>query len=134
MTHVPISPRSGLNRWDEAFPLLPTQHADLCRRSEPVQPERRLMLAVLSDAIVLFQTPGSRLTQRRDLEDARRWILSDDRLSPFSFVNVCDTLGIAFEPLRRALQKSRAAPSTLQRSAARRRLLAGIGERLARTG
>ena len=134
MTRVPISPRSSQNGWDEAFPLLPVQHAELCRRSEPVQPERRLMLAVLSDAIVLSQTQGPRLTQHRDLEDARRWILADDRRWPFSFVNVCDTLGIAFEPLRRALLKSHVAPPTPLRSAARRRLLAGIGEPLARTG
>ncbi|MBI3769474.1 MAG: hypothetical protein HY271_13425 [Deltaproteobacteria bacterium] len=135
MTHVPTSPRSGENRWDEAFPLLPVQHADLCRRSEPVQPERRLMLAVLSDAIVLFQTRGPQLTQRRDLEDAKRWILSDDRTWPFSFVNVCDTLGIAFEPLRRALLKGRRElPLPPHRAAARRRLLAGIVEPLARTG
>lgn len=134
MTHVPISPRTGETRWDEAFPLLPVQHAELYRRSEPLQPERRLMLAVLSDAIVLFQTRGPRTTLHRDLEDARRWVLSDDRLWPFSFVNVCETLGIAFQPLRRALLKSRAGPSSIQRSAARRRLLAGIAEPLLRAG
>ena len=130
----PTAPRAS-DRWDEAFPLLPTQHADLCRRSEPVQPERRLMLAVLSDAIVLFQTRGSP-AQRRDVESARRWILADDRSWPFSFVNVCDTLGIAFEPLRRTLVRSeRDAVSRIHRTAARRRLLAGIVEEpLARTG
>jgi hypothetical protein len=134
MTHNPTSPRPS-DRWDEAFPLLPSQHAELCRRSEPVQPERRLMLAVLSDAIVLFQTRGSP-PGRRDVESARRWILSDDRIWPFSFVNVCDTLGIAFEPLRRTLVRSRCEiASRPHRTAARRRLLAGIvPEPLARTG
>ena len=134
MTYVPISPRTGEIRWDEAYPLLPVQHAELCRRSEPIQPERRLMLAVLSDAIVLVQTHGPRTTLHRDLEDARRWILSDDRRWPFSFVNVCETLGIAFEPLRRALLKGREGPPSVQRTAARRRLLAGIGEPLLRAG
>ncbi len=91
------------------------------------------MLAVLSDAIVLFQTRGSP-AQRRDVESARRWILADDRVWPFSFVNVCDTLGIAFEPLRRALLRSER-EWRAHRPAARRRLLAGIGEQpLARTG
>ena len=133
MMHNPTSPRAS-ERWDEAFPLLPVQHADLCRRSEPVQPERRLMLAVLSDAIVLFQTRGSPGC-RRDVESARRWILSDDRAWPFSFVNVCDTLGIAFEPLRRALTRTLHELPREHRTAARRRLLAGIrDEPLARTG
>jgi hypothetical protein len=135
MTHFPTSPRAGENRWDEAYPLLPAQYAELYQRSELPQPERRLMLAVLSDAIVLFQTRGPQLTQRRDLEDAKRWILSDDRVWAFSFVNVCDTLGIAFEPLRRALLKGRRElPLLPHRAAARRRLLAGIAEPLARTG
>lgn len=134
MTHVQTSPRASEYRWDEAYPLLPEQHAELSRRSEPVQPERRLMLAVLSDAIVLFQTGGSQMTERRDLEDAHRWILSDDRSWVFSFVNVCDTLGIAFQPLRRALLRGQHALPAPPRTAARRRLLAGIVQPLARTG
>ncbi len=90
---------------EESFPLLPAQHADLTRASEPSQPERRLLLAVLSDAIVLFQARASAVgrARRRDFEEAERWIMSDDRVWPCSFVNVCDALGIAFEPLRREL-------------------------------
>ena len=93
------------------------------------------MLAVLSDAIVLFQTYGGHCARGRDVEDAQRWILSDDRRWPFSFVNVCDTLGIAFEPLRRALTRTLHELPREHRTAARRRLLAGIrDEPLARTG
>lgn len=133
MTHFPTSPRPSEYHGDEAFPLLPVQYAELHRGCEPIKPERRLMLAVLSDAIVLFQSGAPRLADRREVEDAQRWILSNDRAWPFSFVNVCDTLGIAFEPLRRALVRSRTGPCAA-RTAARRRLLAGIGEPLARTG
>ncbi|SRR5262245_30880535 len=134
MTHFPTSPRPGEYHGDEAFPLLPAQYAELCHGSEPIQPERRLMLAVLSDAIVLFQTGGSQLAGRHDVADADRWILSNDRRWPYSFINVCDTLGIAFEPLRRALVKSRTDALRLRKAAARRRLLAGIVTPLARTG
>lgn len=134
MTHFPTSPRPGEYHGDEAFPLLPAQYAELCRGSELNQPERRLMLAVLSDAIVLFQTGGSQLARRHDVDDAHRWISSDDRRWPYSFVNVCDTLGIAFEPLRRALVQSRTDAVHLRRTAARRRLLAGVVPALARTG
>ena len=135
MTHFPTSPHSVAEyHGDEAFPLLPAQYAELCRGSEPVQPERRLMLAVLSDAIVLFQTGGSQLVRRHDVDDAHRWILSDDRRWPYSFVNVCDTLGIAFEPLRRALVRSQTEALCLRKTAARRRLLAGVRPALAQTG
>jgi len=135
MTHFPTSPRSAAEyHGDEAFPLLPAQYAELCRGSEPVQPERRLMLAVLSDAIVLFQTGGSQLARHHDVADAHRWILSDDRRWPYSFVNVCETLGIAFEPLRRALIRSQTDALRLRKTAARRRLLAGVVPELAQTG
>ncbi len=133
MTHFSTSPRAGEYRWDEAFPLLPVQYAELHRGWEPIQPERRLMLAVLSDAIVLVQSGAPRFAVRREIEDAERWVSSNDRAWPFSFVNVCDTLGIAFEPLRRALLRRRR-EFVAVRTAARRRLLAGIGEPLARTG
>ena len=126
MSHSLSARRASENGWDDAYPLLPAQYAELSRCSEPHQPERRLMLAVLSDAIVLFQTraPGA---QRHDFEEAKRWILSDDRCWPYSFVNVCESLGIAFEPLRRALVRRRTVPDRLgSRPAARRRLLAGV--------
>jgi hypothetical protein len=92
------------------------------------------MLAVLSDAIVLFQTGGSQLARGHDVADAHRWILSDDRRWPYSFVNVCETLGIAFEPLRRALVRSQTDVLRLRKTAARRRLLAGVVPELAQTG
>lgn len=138
MTHHSTSHRPGDPHWDETYPLLPAQYAELARASEPSQPERRLLLAVLSDAIVLFQTRASAVdrARRRDFEEARRWILSDDRIWPYSFVNVCETLGIACEPLRRALVDAHQRSEGVRgRPAARRRLLAGLGpERLAKAG
>ncbi len=115
------------HQWDDAFPLLPEQFAETSRALEVAEPERRLLLAVLCDAIVVYQrrvigTAGSRLAPN----EAERWILSDDRRWLYSFVNVCDALGIAHEPLRRALIGWRSSIATASRSpAARRRLLAG---------
>jgi len=130
--------RPSENVWDEAYPLLPAQYAELSRRSEHTQPERRLLLAVLSDAIALFQGGASRPASptRGDFEEARRWILSNDRVWPFSFVNVCEALGIASGPLRQALIAARCRAHVAPlRPAARRRLLAGVvAETWARTG
>jgi len=119
--------RRGDHRWDDAFPLLPEQFAETTRVLEVAEPERRLLLAVLCDAIVVFQrrvvgTGGSPLPP----DEAERWILSNDRRWIFSYVNVCEALGLAHEPLRRALIAWRWRVASASRSpAARRRLLAG---------
>ena len=119
--------RSGDHQWDDAFPLLPEQFAETTRALEVAEPERRLLLAVLCDAIVVFQRrvvgTGGSLTRPNEAE---RWILSDDRRWLYSFVNVCESLGLAHEPLRRALLAWRGRVAAATRSpAARRRLLAG---------
>ena len=53
--------------------------------------ERRLLIAMLQDAIdvLLAQGLAPPGTFRSDSE---RWIISNDRKAPFSFVNVCETL------------------------------------------
>ncbi len=93
------------------------------------------MLAILSDAIVLFQQCAGHAParKRRDFREAERWILSDDQRWPCSFLNVCDALGLAHEPLRRMLLRWRATRG--HREPTRRRLLAGkTPSPLARTG
>jgi hypothetical protein len=119
--------RYGNHQWDDSFPLLPEQFAETAKALEVAEPERRLLLAVLCDAIVVFQrrvvgTAGSLMRPN----EAERWILSDDRRWLYSFVNVCEALELAHEPLRRALIAWRWRVATASRSpAARRRLLAG---------
>lgn len=73
------------------------------------EPERRLFFTVLTDAIILCRA-AARAT-RRTIEqlEAERWVRSDDRDWPCSFVNVCEALGIAAEPLRRAIYRWRRA-------------------------
>ena len=75
------------------------------------EPERRLFLAVLSDAIVrVRRLAESRHPKgRHDLLEAERWIRSEDRSWPCSFINVCEALEIAHEPLRRTVLKWRTA-------------------------
>ena len=119
----PAMLRRGDHRWDDAFPLRPEQFAETSRALEVAEPERRLLLAVLCDAIVVFQrrvvgTGGSPVRPN----EAERWILSDDRRWLYS----CEALGIAHQPLRRALIAWRWRVANASRSpAARRRLLAG---------
>jgi hypothetical protein len=116
--------------------MLPAQFVDPARWGAVAdQPERRLMLAVLSDAIVALQRPRPRLPYR-GCGEAERWVLSDDRLWPCSFVNVCEALNLAPEPLRRAVLALRPVAMAPARPnpAARRRLLAGKGLAAAAAG
>jgi hypothetical protein len=92
------SPRAHL---DVSVPdaILPDQYFDrLAARASDV-PEKRLMFAVLLDAVIQLQrrnTAGS--------AEAERWIRGeDDEESPFSFHNVCEALGIEPGYLARGL-------------------------------
>ena len=69
------------------------------------QPEKSLMLAVLLDAVECFQKYA--LLQdnyaRRVFKDTEDWILADDQEWLFSFINICDALGIDSHYLRKGL-------------------------------
>jgi hypothetical protein len=100
--------RSGGKAWEASHGMLlpevdPTDDvgADIRHVS---QPERRLMFAILSDAIVRCrQLATAPRHASLELREAERWIRSDDREWPCSFVNVCEALDIAWQPLRRAV-------------------------------
>jgi hypothetical protein len=55
--------------------------------------------------------------------EAERWIRSDDREWPCSFVNICEALDIAYAPLRRAMLRWRRQASPSGRRVTRRGLL-----------
>jgi hypothetical protein len=107
-------------------------HATL--RSRFVDPERRLMAALLEDAVACLAKDPGRCSrrQRKSFEEAREWIGSRDSEDwIFSFTNVCETLGFDPDYLRSgldrwsALSASSPSPNRLKkyRSGARRRKL-----------
>lgn len=85
--------------------LLPSQYFAILKRKGAHEPERRLVVAVLEDAVECFQKHiHARDPKARQLfADAEEWICSQDRSWPFSFENVCDLLQINPEYLRRGL-------------------------------
>jgi hypothetical protein len=89
--------------------LLPAQYFAAFRREAGLERERLLMLAVLEDAIDCFQKHAhSRDPRGRQMyEEAREWVTSPDRTWLFSFENVCDTLEISAEYVRRGLREWR---------------------------
>ena len=75
-----------------------------------MQPEKRLMLAVLADAMVEF-VQASRAAgwrSRRMAAEIEAWFSTDEAEWPFSFTNICDSLGLDVQRLRAALRQCRA--------------------------
>jgi hypothetical protein len=86
--------------------LLPSQYFDRIRRRASSDGERRLMVAILEDAVDVYRKQaGARDRKRRQLfEDAEEWIESDDQSWIFSYQNICDVLGIDAGYLRKGLR------------------------------
>ena len=85
--------------------ILPCQYCDVSG-GYSLSGEQRLMLALLADALNVYQKGAvSRLSRMRRLYvDAERWILSDnDKTEALSFATVCDALGINAQLLRRRI-------------------------------
>lgn len=85
--------------------LLPDQFLDTFRRKLHLEPEKKLMLAILEDAVACFQKfliarDSKGKAQFRDTED---WIFQRAEACVFSFDIVCETLGLDPNYLRRGL-------------------------------
>ena len=82
--------------------ILPEQFFEGARRDSQASGEKALMMAVLEDGIRCFQehlrTPRS--NPRLLSQQAEAWIRAVDYEWPFSFNNVCETLGIDPSALR----------------------------------
>ena len=97
--------------------LAEAQYLAANRRTSRMQPELRLMEAILEDAVATLMTDLRRCTgrQRRDFAEALNWINGrTDQRSVFSFVNICETLAIDADYLRQGL---------IRKSAEKRNLL-----------
>jgi len=86
--------------------LMPSQYFDRIRRRASADGERRLMVAILEDAVDVYRKQaGARDRKRRQLfEDAESWIESGDTSWIFSYENICDVLGIDAGYLRKGLR------------------------------
>jgi hypothetical protein len=108
---VPYSfPEDNVVRMFEPDLITPEQHRDRVSSELVDQPEVRLMLAVMEDAVATYQRyamdPGRRA--RRLFEEAQAWIASDDTSWPYSFENICHALRFNPDSIRRGLEEWRA--------------------------
>ena len=103
--------------------LLPNQYFAAFRRGRAVEGERRLMLAVLEDAVDSYRKHGAACDPREQacFLEAKEWFYSSDRSWLFAFENICDVLEMNADYLRSGLDRLRrtVAVAADQRSEAR---------------
>ena len=89
--------------------LLASQYFDRVRGRTATDPERRLMVAVLEDAVhVYLKHVGATSEPARELfEEAAEWIEDRDATWFYSFENVCAVLDIDADYIRRGLRGHR---------------------------
>ena len=85
--------------------LLPDQYFDTFRRKLHLEPEKKLMLAILEDAVACYQkyaivrdSKGKALFQ-----EAEAWVQEKNANEIFSFDSVCEMLGFDPDYLRQGL-------------------------------
>jgi hypothetical protein len=85
--------------------ILPSQYLQRRAATETV-PERRLLLAVLQDAVDVYVKHGrwQERHARRLYDDVVCWFRSDDDRHLFAFVRICDVLELDPDYLRRGLR------------------------------
>ena len=89
--------------------LLPTQYFAAFRRGRAVEGERRLMLAVLEDAVDAYRKHALARDPRDQacFLEAKEWFVSEDHSWLFAFENICDVLEMNADYLRTGLDRWR---------------------------
>jgi len=101
----------AMSVWDVRVPeeetVRPEPYFPGSHRDTTDAPEKRLMLAVLLDAVVQLRNSGS-----ASITEVESWIRDGDASDePFSFTNVCAVLDIESSYLRRGLLALRDRPT-----------------------
>jgi len=85
--------------------LLSAEYSEIFRRKTYMQPEKRLVFAVLEDAIACFQKYllAQDETGERLFREAEEWLSKETGHGLFSFKGICEVLGLNPDYLRRGL-------------------------------
>src|SRR3972149_1137975 len=114
-------PASGGSSWAQSGPgaeerafslfqpdiLLPTQYFATTKRKDHLEPEKKLMLAVLEDAVWCFQHSLLARDKRRKVmfSEAAAGIMEEEGDSLFSFKSICEGLGLNPKYVREGLMR-----------------------------
>src|SRR5438067_1714999 len=90
------------DEFSEAEAVLPPQFYGARSGAATIEPLRRLMFAMLVDAVRCFKTKfeARQQARRHEFAEVRSWIFSDEDNGAFSFKAVCDALEIDPEAIR----------------------------------
>jgi len=88
---------------------LPAQYWETFARKRDLEPEKRLLLAVLDEAIRCYRAQifigGRRFTE------VQSWLFSEDIDDTFSFRNICDVLSLSPSRIRQSLRTWKPSPA-----------------------
>ena len=84
---------------------LPAQYFEIIRGKAYLEPEKRLMLAILQDAVDCFQKHifASNGRGRAIFDETEQWIMEENSDWLFSFEGICDLLGFNPKYVRKGL-------------------------------
>ena len=82
--------------------LLPVQYFESVHRKSRLDPEQRLMLAILEDGVACFQKYAFAQNRRGKnmFAEAEDWLAARNSDYIFGFENICEVLGVNAEYLR----------------------------------
>ena len=91
--------------------VMPDQYLETFRRLTHLEPEKRLMLALLEDGVACFQKYATARDGhgKRYFQETEEWVLEEPNERLYSFANVCETLGLDAGYLRQGLMRWKAA-------------------------
>jgi hypothetical protein len=86
---------------------MPSQYYELLAGRSILEAEKRLMLAILEDAVSCYQknAGAARSRSKRLFDEATEWIFEEGSSWVFSFESICDVLGIDADFLRDGLRR-----------------------------
>jgi hypothetical protein len=93
------------------------RYFDTFRRSEYLEPEKELLLAVLEDAIHCYRKYAAARSRagREQFREAEEWLMGGGDGWIFAFANVCDLLGLNPDYVRRAVRQASVMPVQTER-------------------
>src|SRR5262249_27936229 len=103
----PIAPVCDMQTAEAPRFRVPTVLPVQFHAARAIEPERRLMLAVLDDAIGIYRkyAPVRGRKRRVLVRETEEWLFSNDASWPFSFVNLCQALDLDVAWLRAQLRR-----------------------------
>ena len=86
--------------------IVPAQFCPVRRDAAQTEPIRKLMTAILVDAVQCYRTGQRQIVKGTEALEANIWIFGSYAEFPFSFTNICTELGLSPDHIRKQLRDS----------------------------